>query len=861
MFGHLPYTNTPRQAICSAGRRALPALLLLIGLLAGGAAHAQRPGPGKGAAGPADFTQNGWTNRYSTLRSVSVVSAREFWALGDGGHVLHYLDGAWTDVDPPALRNTYRQGNISMTGANAGWVLTGGRVYQYNGRTWTERPAGLNDVLPLQVAAVSADDAWLLATNCAAGCRPGLLHWTGAAWSLIDPGLPVESGLYHLAFSSAGEGWAVGSGSADHPGSILLHYDGSAWAALAGPPGARGLSLVWAGSANDAWMTGRTAAGTQAIYHYAAGAWSSQPIASERSFYDLYMRSDAEGWALLDDSILHWDGSAWQVETRYPSYDFIALGGSAGQVWAVGAADRVLQRGGAGIWAAIHGGPTGHTLRGVSALSLDDAWAVGGDPLSGAALLHWNGSAWRAMSSPVPQPLVAVQMLSPTEGYALAASEWETMTSFNPMSLNLRWDGLRWQAVATTTGILNGFFALPGGETWAVGDGGAIRHFAGGAWTAVPSPTTHTLNKVAFDSPTHGWAVGGYFDADADHDQPVLLEYSSSAWTDRTSTLPPFYAGELDGLVLAPGGTEGWAVGTGPTLRLTGGQWVGLSSMLAATKTAKEAPQSWAAGLNDVALDGAGGAWAVGSSVYHLVGSTGQLVQVPPSPMLFGVSCVAGSGCWAVGVEGTIMRYDARAPGQQFYDVPPAQPFYPYIAYMADHGIVGGYSDGTFRPYNNVTRGQIAKLVVLARGWMTATSPTATFSDVPPTHPFHGFVEAAAAHGIISGYTCDSLPSETCDAQHRPYFRPQADLTRGQIAKIVVGAMGWTPYTPTSPRFTDVPARHPFYGFVERAAQQNILGGYGCGGADPCPGTYFHPAGPATRGQVSKILYLAVTVP
>ena len=46
------------------------------------------------------------------------------------------------------------------------------------------------------------------------------------------------------------------------------------------------------------------------------------------------------------------------------------------------------------------------------------------------------------------------------------------------------------------------------------------------------------------------------------------------------------------------------------------------------------------------------------------------------------------------------------------------------------------------------------------------------------------FVETAAAHGVISGYTCGG-PGEPCDARNRPYFRQGNNATRGQIAKIV----------------------------------------------------------------------------
>jgi hypothetical protein len=49
--------------------------------------------------------------------------------------------------------------------------------------------------------------------------------------------------------------------------------------------------------------------------------------------------------------------------------------------------------------------------------------------------------------------------------------------------------------------------------------------------------------------------------------------------------------------------------------------------------------------------------------------------------------------------------------GPHFSDVPPTHPFYAEIETAYHKGIISGYADGTFHPYINVTRGQIAKMV------------------------------------------------------------------------------------------------------------------------------------------------------
>jgi hypothetical protein len=175
-----------------------------------------------------------------------------------------------------------------------------------------------------------------------------------------------------------------------------------------------------------------------------------------------------------------------------------------------------------------------------------------------------------------------------------------------------------------------------------------------------------------------------------------------------------------------------------------------------------------------------------------------------------------------------------------FDDVQPGSTFYEYIHGLACMGAVNGYDDGTFRPYNNTTRGQVAKMVVLAEGWPLLTPQEPTFEDVPPDHTFYTYVETLHDHGVISGYDDGT-------------FRPQNDVTRGQAAKIVVLSEAWTLYNPATPAFTDVLPASTFYTYIETAHQHGIVQGYD-------DGTY-RPANSATRGQLSKIIYEAVTAP
>ena len=189
------------------------------------------------------------------------------------------------------------------------------------------------------------------------------------------------------------------------------------------------------------------------------------------------------------------------------------------------------------------------------------------------------------------------------------------------------------------------------------------------------------------------------------------------------------------------------------------------------------------------------------------------------------------------------------------------------MLYLACNGVISGYADGTFRPYNNTTRAQQVKIVVLGFGRpiVTPTPGAYTFHDVPVGAPFFDVIETGAADGIISGYDCGG-PGEPCDAAHRPYFRPNASVTRGQLSKIDVIAAGWAQIDPPAPgTFEDVQPGTVFYKVVETAACHGVISGYDCGGpGEPCdPGNrpYFRQYNNAIRGQIAKIVYLSITGP
>jgi hypothetical protein len=159
-----------------------------------------------------------------------------------------------------------------------------------------------------------------------------------------------------------------------------------------------------------------------------------------------------------------------------------------------------------------------------------------------------------------------------------------------------------------------------------------------------------------------------------------------------------------------------------------------------------------------------------------------------------------------------------------------------YVQYLADQNIISGYPDGSFRPNASVTRAQFAKMVVGAMQWTLVTPPTPSFSDVPADFWGYSYIETAYAHGIITGYSDGT-------------FRPNNGVTRAQVAKLIYLARQWGAVE-GSVNLSDVQQGDWYYTYVQATGVADVMSGYS--------DNTFRPNASATRGQVAKILALAL---
>jgi carboxypeptidase T len=177
-------------------------------------------------------------------------------------------------------------------------------------------------------------------------------------------------------------------------------------------------------------------------------------------------------------------------------------------------------------------------------------------------------------------------------------------------------------------------------------------------------------------------------------------------------------------------------------------------------------------------------------------------------------------------------------PCASYSDVYSNQFFYRAVDWLTCRNLISGYPDKTFRPYNPATRAQIVKIVVLGEGWSLIAPPEPTFNDVTPADWFYKVVSTAVGKGIIGGYADGT-------------FRPYSNVTRGQLSKIITLARRWPLLDPIEPHFSDVERGNLFYSYIETAQYHGVVSGYG-------DGTFRENAN-ATRGQLAKMLYVALT--
>jgi len=345
---------------------------------------------------------------------------------------------------------------------------------------------------------------------------------SGGGWHVVPAAVhgTNDNSIGAVSGSSPSDVWAVGNFLPDTPDSnpdatltLAEHYDGTGWSVVPTPNTGPNFATLFgvAARGGQAWAVGvrldRNYRDRALVESWDGTGWriadNPQPGTQRDLFYAASATSTRDVWAVGDREgpdgrfqtlAEHWDGTTWQlVPTPDP-------------------------------------GTTGDHLYGVSAVSENDAWAVGqrldASGADRALIEHWDGRRWSVLPSPA---------------FGAASAMLDAVTASS-------------------------------GEVWAVGEtddatAGArplVEQFSDGAWHAVPLPANAgsaftDLWGVTTDGTTT-WAVGTYYDQPSDTNRTLILRGGGPNWTVANGPDP----GSGDNILAGATATSDqiWAVGT-----------------------------------------------------------------------------------------------------------------------------------------------------------------------------------------------------------------------------------------------------------------------------------------------------------
>ncbi|RLQ96831.1 S-layer homology domain-containing protein [Falsibacillus albus] len=159
---------------------------------------------------------------------------------------------------------------------------------------------------------------------------------------------------------------------------------------------------------------------------------------------------------------------------------------------------------------------------------------------------------------------------------------------------------------------------------------------------------------------------------------------------------------------------------------------------------------------------------------------------------------------------------------------------------MIAQGVIQGYSEGVYKPKNDVTRGEFATFISRALKLPDANSLT-NFPDVAPDSKLAAGINSAAAAGLITGYGDKT-------------FRPNDKITREQMANMIAGAMDYLALdqTPAALNFADL---NEFPSSISRASVMVCVGSEIINGIQNSDGSFsFQPKKYAQRDQAAAML-------
>lgn len=406
------------------------------------------------------------------------------------GHVWHWDGAQWDSVK---YTGQYLSKVWGTSGSDVYAVGQNGFVARWDGTSWTQVAQGLTTMSLNAVWGTGPDDVWVAGGGYqGGGPQSTVLHWDGAAWSLVPTGGPR----------------VVTAGFSPNPDKVyLVGYDGM-------------------------------------VHKRSGGAWQEESRAARDWLYGVWPVAEDDAYAVRCGGVLRGQGppAGWQVVHATPNdclEDVWATPGG-GQVFAVGYSDAGLREGVIVRWDGSEWQrttfPDVYYLHGVWGLDATHVYAVGMRYSEGAQLpvvLRWDGASWTEMETGQPYGILySIWGTSPDNLYAVGTSvlRWDG-TSWSSLSVHhtsdnyrdvwgtgpdnvyiaggriYHWNGSVWNSFSPRLNFAGyGVWGSSASDVYVVGT--QSLHFNGASWTEVNMETSSDLLDITGLDARNVWAVG-----------------------------------------------------------------------------------------------------------------------------------------------------------------------------------------------------------------------------------------------------------------------------------------------------------------------------------------------------------------
>ncbi|MDP2624557.1 MAG: S-layer homology domain-containing protein [Candidatus Peregrinibacteria bacterium] len=179
---------------------------------------------------------------------------------------------------------------------------------------------------------------------------------------------------------------------------------------------------------------------------------------------------------------------------------------------------------------------------------------------------------------------------------------------------------------------------------------------------------------------------------------------------------------------------------------------------------------------------------------------------------------------------------DELAGNLIFLDVSELHEYGEAIGYLKDEGIISGYTDGTYRPDQEVNRVEILKMLLLGFGYSVKDDLTMPdLSDLEASAWYLPYLNYALDLGIVQGYGDGT-------------YRPANSLNRVEFLKILTKAYGLNLNDyPVTDLYPDTGKDEWYSIYVQYSKDNNLM--------DTDEYGDFNPGNTVSRGEVAETIY------